>query len=71
MTKLEMAIAELKKLPADMQEGWGAMILDELQEHRYTLTDEQVAEVERRLAVKNPVMLTLEEAEERLAKLLK
>lgn len=72
MTKLERAIAELKKLPPEMQEGWGAMILDELEEqHRYRLTDEQVAEVERRLAVKDPVTLTLEEAEERLAKLLK
>jgi hypothetical protein len=72
MTKLERAIAELKKLPAEMQEGWGALILDQLEEQeRYMLTDEQVAEVERRLAVKNPVTLTLAEAEERLSKLLK
>ena len=72
MTKLERAIAELKKLPPEMQEGWGAMILDELEEqHRYMLTDEQVAEVQRRRAVKNPVLLSEEEAERRIADLLK
>jgi hypothetical protein len=72
MTKLERAIAELQKLPPEMQEDWAAMILDQLDEqNRYTLTDEQVEEVRRRLAVKNPVVLTLEEAEERIAKLLK
>lgn len=72
MTKLERAIAELKKLPADMQEGWGAMILDELDaQDRYTLTDEQVAEVRRRRAVKDPVLLSEEEAERRIADLLK
>jgi len=72
MTKLERAIAELKKLPPEMQEGWGAMILDELEEqHRYRLTDEQVAEVRRRRAVKNPVLLSEEEAERRIADLLK
>jgi hypothetical protein len=70
MTKLELAIAELKKLPPEMQEDWAAMILAQLEEQdRYTLTDEQVEEVKRRLAEKNPVYLTLEEAEERLFKL--
>ena len=72
MTKLERAIAELKKLPPEMQEGWAAMILDELEsQDRYTLTDEQVAEVRRRRAVKNPVLLSEEEAERRIADLLK
>ena len=72
MTKLERAIAELKKLPADMQEGWASMILAELEaQDRYTLTDEQVAEVRRRRAVKNPVLLSEEEAEHRIADLLK
>ncbi|MBS0277764.1 MAG: hypothetical protein JSR81_09080 [Proteobacteria bacterium] len=71
MTKLEQVIAELKKLPPEMQEDWAAMFLDQLDEqHRYTLTDEQVEEVRRRMADKNPVYLTLEEAKERLAKLL-
>jgi hypothetical protein len=72
MTKLERAIAELKKLPPEMQEGWGAMILDELEaQDRYTLTDEQVAEVRRRRAVKNPILLSEEEAERGIADLLK
>jgi hypothetical protein len=64
MTKLDRAIAKLKELPADMQEGWAAMILSQLEvQDRYTLTDEQVAEVKRRLADPNPKYLSLEEFE--------
>ncbi|MBU6442349.1 MAG: hypothetical protein KGR48_00440 [Alphaproteobacteria bacterium] len=64
MTKLELAIAKLKELPAEMQEDWAAMILSQLEDQeRYTLTDEQVAEVKRRLAEENPKYLTLEEFE--------
>jgi putative addiction module component (TIGR02574 family) len=71
MTKFERAIAELKKLPPDQQEAWAAMILQNLEHQtRYALTDEQVAEVKRRLADKNAPTLTLEEARQRLAKYL-
>lgn len=72
MTKIELAIAELKKLPPEMQEDWAAMILDQLEQQEcYTLSDAQVEEIRRRRAVKNPIILSEEEAERRIAKLFK
>jgi putative addiction module component (TIGR02574 family) len=71
MTKLERAIAELQKLPPEMQEDWAAMILSQLeQQERYTLTDEQLAELERRMADKDAETLTLDEFRERVRKLI-
>ena len=70
MTKIELAIAELRKLSPEMQEGRAAMILDHLQQQeRYTLTGEQVQEVKRRLAEENPEELTLEEFEDFVGRL--
>jgi putative addiction module component (TIGR02574 family) len=71
MTKLERAIAELQKLPPEMQEDWAAMILSQLeQQERYTLTDEQLAELERRMADKDAETLTLDEFREQVRKLI-
>jgi putative addiction module component (TIGR02574 family) len=70
MTKFERAIAELKKLPPDQQEAWAAMILQNLEHQtRYALTDEQVAEVKRRLAEEDPKEMTLEEFEDFVVRL--
>ena len=42
--------------------------MEEQDAHPYHLSDEQVAEVERRLADPNPRFLTLEEVRERIAR---
>ena len=64
MTKFERAIEELKKLPPESQEAWASMILGQLGHgQNYKLTDEQLAEVKRRLAEENPEVLSLEEFE--------
>jgi hypothetical protein len=42
------------------------MLMEAQDESAYRLTDEQVAEVERRIADPNPRLLTLEEFNERL-----
>jgi DNA-binding transcriptional MerR regulator len=46
------------------------MLMEAQDESTYQLTDEQVAEVERRIAESNPELLTLEEFNERLRGLL-
>jgi hypothetical protein len=56
--------------PPERQEQ-AARVLTEMEaqdESRLTLTDEQVAEVKRRLADPNPKFVTLEEVRERFAR---
>lgn len=72
VNKIDEAWQVLKSLPPEMQEAWATMILDHRdQQERWTLTDEQVEEVQRRRSEKNPTTLSEQEAERRIAKLLK
>lgn len=67
MNKLDEAWIALKQLPPEEQEQAAEAILDfAARERGYTLTAEQVAEVERRLAEKNPQTITLEEFKARV-----
>lgn len=43
-------------------------LMEEQDQTKYRLTDEQIAEIERRLADPNPKFLTLEEVRERFAR---
>ncbi|MDE1938277.1 MAG: hypothetical protein KGI68_04595 [Alphaproteobacteria bacterium] len=71
MTKIELAIAELKKLPRDEQEHVAEAILDYASRtQRYALTDEQAEEVRRRMAEKNPIELGEEEFSARVRRLI-
>jgi hypothetical protein len=56
--------------PSDRQEDAAKMLMlmEASDESSYRLTDEQVAEVGRRLADPNPRRLTLDEFKERLAR---
>jgi hypothetical protein len=56
--------------PSDRQENAAKMLMlmEASDESSYRLTDEQVAEVGRRLADPNPRRLTLDEFKERLAR---
>ena len=68
--KVEQAWAELLKLPEDEQEVAADAILDYASGSRgIALTDEQVAEVRRRLAEPDPKTLTITEFRARLRKL--
>jgi hypothetical protein len=68
MTMLERAIAKLKELPAEEQEGWAARILFDLQEHgRSSLSAEQIEEIERRLADTSEPFLSMEEVRAEIA----
>lgn len=63
---VEQAWAELQKLPQHDQEIAAAAIIDfAAGAQRLRLSDEQVAEVERRLAEPNPKFLTLAEVRAR------
>jgi hypothetical protein len=68
MTKLlEEAIAKVRQLPEDEQNAAAGALLDYLNSMQdLQLTDEQLAEVRRRRAMKEPVTLTLDELDERL-----
>ena len=69
MTKLlEEAIAKLRELPEDEQDRAAGFLLDFAVPNGqdYHLTDEQLAEVRRRRAVKNPKTITLTELDKRL-----
>jgi hypothetical protein len=68
MTKLlDEAIAKVRQLSEDEQNAAAGALLDYLESTRdVQLSDEQLAEVRRRRAVKNPVKLTLEQLDERL-----
>jgi putative addiction module component (TIGR02574 family) len=63
MTKLELAISELKKLPPDEQERMADFILVYYasQTSDLRLTDEQVAEVEARMRDRDAPTFTMEE----------
>ena len=68
--KIEQAWAELMKLPDEEQEVAADAILDYTSGGRgIELSDEQVAEVERRLTDPNPKTLTITEFRARLRKL--
>lgn len=68
--KIEQAWAELLRLPEDEQEVAADAILDYTSGARgISLSDEQVAEVRRRLADPNPKTLTITEFRARLRKL--
>ena len=57
-------------LPEDQQDAAAGALLDYLDHIKSVyLTDEQVAEVHRRLADPNPRFLTLDEAKARLARI--
>jgi hypothetical protein len=68
--KIEQAWAELLKLPEDEQEVAADAILDYASGScGIALTDEQVAEVTRRMAEPNPKTVTITEFRARLRKL--
>ncbi len=67
---LKKAVEEAMMLPADEQDAAGAALLDYLDAARgLQLTDEQVAEVRRRLSDPKPTLLSLQDVKERLARL--
>jgi hypothetical protein len=67
MTKLlQKAFEHARQLPDDQQDAAAGALLDYLDHMQSThLTDEQVAEVRRRLADQNPTLLTLDEVKTR------
>ena len=68
--KIEQAWTELLKLPEDEQEVAADAILDYASGGRgISLSDEQVAEVNRRLSEPNPKTLTITEFRAKLRKL--
>jgi hypothetical protein len=68
--KVELAVAELMKLPHEEQEIAAEAILDFASAARgLELSDEQLAEVQRRLAEPDPKSLTISEVRTRLRKL--
>ena len=69
MTKLlQVAIEKLKELPEERQDELAQALIEVAQSdlHPYRLTDEQVAEVQRRRNVKNPKTLTMAQLHARL-----
>jgi hypothetical protein len=68
MTKLlDETIARVKELPASEQDAAALALIDHLDEQQDTLlTDEQRAEVRRRLADPDRVLVSYEEARRRL-----
>jgi putative addiction module component (TIGR02574 family) len=71
MNKIDEAWQALKKLPPEEQERMADAILNyAAQTPEVHLTDEQVAEVRRRLQDKNAKTITLEEFNARVRKLI-
>lgn len=67
---LEEALRQVAKLPADEQDAAAGALLDYVKHMRNTrLTDAQIVEVQRRLGAPNRVLLSAEEARERVARL--
>jgi hypothetical protein len=66
--QVKAVLDRVMTLPADRQEGAARilMLMEAQDESGYRLTNEQVAEVERRIADPNRRLLTLEEFNERL-----
>jgi hypothetical protein len=60
-SKVQEAVAELSKLSEAEQEVAAEAILDFARADRLEITDEQAAEVQRRLRDPNPKFLTLAE----------
>jgi hypothetical protein len=71
MTKLlEQAVRQVEQLPEAEQDAAAAALLDYVKHMRDThLTDAQVAEVRRRRADPNRMLISREEARERIARL--
>ncbi|MDE2376714.1 hypothetical protein [Bradyrhizobium sp.] len=71
MTKLlEEAIRQVERLPEGEQNAAAGALLDYVKHmHEIRLTDEQVAEVRRRIADPNRKLLSLAEVRTRLARL--
>ena len=71
MTKLlEQAVRQVEQLPGAEQDAAAAALLDYVKHMRDThLTDAQVAEVRRRRADPNRMLISHEEARERIARL--
>ena len=68
--KMDQALAELSKLPVPEQELVAEAILNFVaRDRRLTLTDEQAAEVRRRLSESEPITLGLATVRDRLARL--
>jgi putative addiction module component (TIGR02574 family) len=68
MSKIDEACAALKTLPPEDQERLADLILDlaAQSDANYQLTDEQIAEIDRRMADPNPEYISLEEVRARL-----
>jgi hypothetical protein len=71
MTKVEEAIEVLQNLPADKAQMFADAIIDAAtpRAEDMQLSDEQVAEIERRMREPDPRFITLAEAQARLQKL--
>jgi hypothetical protein len=71
MTKVEEAIAILQKLPHEKASVLAEAIIDATDTRGFDmhLSDEQAAEIERRMRETSPKFITLAEAQARLAKL--
>jgi hypothetical protein len=67
---LEEALRQVAQLPADDQDAAAGALLDYVKHMRnMRLTDAQIAEVRRRLDNPNRVLLSAEEARERVGRL--
>lgn len=67
---LQKAIEQAQRLPEDEQDAAAGALMDYLDQlHSLHLSDEQAAEVRRRLAEPNPKTLSLAEARARLQRL--
>ena len=67
---LEEALRQVAQLPADAQDAAAGALLDYVKHMRsIRLTDEQIAEVQRRLNDPNRVLLSYAEARERIGRL--
>jgi hypothetical protein len=68
MTKVQEAIEVLQNMPAEKASMFADAIIDAAtpRAEDMHLSDEQVAEIERRLADQNPKFITLAEAQARL-----
>ena len=71
MTKLlELAIRQIEELPEGDQNAAAGALLDYVKHRRtVSLTDDQVAEVQRRIANPDRKLLSLGEVRERIARL--
>ncbi len=71
MTKLlQEAIERVKELPEERQDELARALMQAAHDDGsdYQLSDEQVAEVERRMRIKNPKYVTMNELKRRIAR---